>query len=41
MQNCLRNGIVNLFIEKPVTIHKLCQVVRDELLTYQAILNKK
>ena len=31
LQKCLKNGIINLFIEKPVTINRLCRIVKDEV----------
>ena len=40
LANCLKNGIVDMYIEKPVTIQRLCQIVRDEVQAYQVVLNK-
>lgn len=34
-QQCMKDGIVDSFIEKPVTIRDLCQRVRDEFQVYQ------
>lgn len=41
IQEWLKKGIVNMFIEKPVTIQRLCQIVSDEIQTYEVILNKQ
>jgi len=38
----MEEGIIDSTIEKPVTIHRLCQRVKDELNTYEPkIENKK
>jgi DNA-binding NtrC family response regulator len=37
----LREGIIDSFIEKPVTINQLCQRVRDEFQVYQLASNLK
>ncbi len=34
-QHYLQEGIINSFMEKPVTINQLCQRVRDEFQVYQ------
>jgi DNA-binding NtrC family response regulator len=34
-QRCMQEGIIDSFIEKPVTINQLCQRVRDEFQVYQ------
>ena len=34
-QHYMQEGIIDSFIEKPVTINQLCQRVRDELQVYQ------
>lgn len=41
LQKYLKDGIINLFIEKPITIHRLCQIVSDEIHNHQVILNKR
>ena len=33
-QKYLRDGIIDSFLEKPITIHRLCQKVKDEVETY-------
>lgn len=33
-QKYLKDGVVDSFVEKPITIHRLCQEVRDEIETY-------
>lgn len=40
-QRYLREGIIDSFIEKPVTINQLCQRVRDEFQVYQLASNLK
>jgi response regulator RpfG family c-di-GMP phosphodiesterase len=40
-QHYLREGIIDSFIEKPVTISQLCQRVRDEFQVYQLASNLK
>ena len=40
-QKYMKDGIIDTTIEKPVTIHRLCQRVRDELQVYQMALNLK
>lgn len=40
-QKYMKEGIIDSTIEKPVTIHRLCQRVRDELNVYQLALNLK
>jgi DNA-binding NtrC family response regulator len=40
-QHYLREGIIDSFIEKPVTINQLCQRVRDEFQVYQLASNLK
>src|SRR6266498_5797050 len=41
-QQYMKEGIIDSTIEKPVTIHRLCQRVKDELNTYEPkIENKK
>lgn len=40
LQKCLENGIINLFMEKPITINRLCRIVKDEVQTYLTILNR-
>ena len=38
----MKNGVIDTTIEKPVTINKLCQRVKDELDTHKlTITNKK
>ena len=34
-------GIIDSTIEKPITIHRLCQRVKDELQKYQLTVEKK
>lgn len=34
-QRCMQEGIIDSFIEKPVTINQLCQRFRDEFQVYQ------
>ena len=34
-QRCMQEGIIDSFIEKPVTINQLCHRVRDEFQVYQ------
>jgi DNA-binding NtrC family response regulator len=36
-QEYMKKGIIDSTIEKPVTIHRLCQRVRDELEIYQTM----
>ena len=33
-QKYLKVGMIDSFVEKPITIHRLCQKVRDEIETY-------
>jgi DNA-binding NtrC family response regulator len=33
-QKYLKDGVIDSFVEKPITIHRLCQKVRDEVETY-------
>ncbi|RPI81703.1 MAG: response regulator [Nitrosopumilales archaeon] len=33
-QKYLKDGIIDSFLEKPITINRLCQEVRDEIATY-------
>ncbi|HMG39628.1 MAG TPA: response regulator [Nitrososphaeraceae archaeon] len=33
-QKYLKDGIIDTFVEKPITINRLCQEVRDEVETY-------
>jgi DNA-binding NtrC family response regulator len=40
-QNYLEVGIINSFIQKPVKIDRLRQIVRDEFRTYQSEFNDK
>ncbi|HEX2305665.1 MAG TPA: response regulator [Nitrososphaeraceae archaeon] len=40
-QRYLQEGIIDSFIEKPVTINQLCQRVRDEFQVYQLATNLK
>jgi response regulator of citrate/malate metabolism len=40
-QKYMKNGIIDSTVEKPVTINRLCQKVRDELQVYQMALNLK
>ena len=40
-QKYMKDGIIDTTIEKPVTIQRLCQRVRDELQVYQMALNLK
>jgi DNA-binding NtrC family response regulator len=40
-QKYMKDGIIDSTIEKPVTIYRLCQRVRDELQVYQMALNLK
>lgn len=40
-QKYMKDGIIDSTIEKPVTIHRLCQRVRDELPVYQMAINLK
>ena len=35
--NCLKTVVVNKFVEKPITIQRLCHIVRDEWQSYQVI----
>lgn len=37
-QRYMQDGIIDSFIEKPVTINQLCQRVRDEFQVYQLVL---
>ena len=37
-QKYMKDGIIDTTIEKPVTIYRLCQRVRDELQVYQMAL---
>jgi response regulator RpfG family c-di-GMP phosphodiesterase len=34
LQKYLNDGVVDSFVEKPITINRLCQKVRDEIETY-------
>ena len=34
LQKYLNDGVVDSFVEKPITINRLCQKVRDEIQTY-------
>lgn len=36
-QQYMKEGIIDSSIEKPVTIHRLCQRVKEQLSTYQVI----
>lgn len=36
----MKEGVIDTTIEKPVTIHRLCQRVKDELENYQIIVRK-
>ena len=38
-QKYMKEGIIDSTIEKPVTISRLCQRVRDEFEVYQLALN--
>ena len=38
-QQYMKEGIIDSFIEKPVTISRLCQIVRDEFEVYQLSLH--
>ena len=40
-QNYLEDGIINSFIQKPVKIDRLRQIVRDEFRIYQSEFNDK
>jgi DNA-binding NtrC family response regulator len=40
-KNYLKEGIIDSFIENPITINRLCQRVRDEFGLYQLALNYK
>jgi DNA-binding NtrC family response regulator len=40
-QQYMKQGIIDSFIEKPVTINRLCQRVRDEFEVYQLALKIK
>jgi len=40
-QQYMKEGVIDSTIEKPVTINRLCQRVRDELEVYQLALNLK
>ena len=33
-QKFLKDGVIDSFIEKPITVHRLCQKVRDEIETF-------
>ena len=33
-QKYLKDRVIDSFVEKPITIHRLCQKVRDEVETY-------
>jgi hypothetical protein len=33
-QKYLKDGIIDSFLEKPISINRLCQEVRDEIETY-------
>jgi response regulator RpfG family c-di-GMP phosphodiesterase len=33
-QKYLKDGVIDTFVEKPITINRLCQEVRDEVETY-------
>ena len=35
LQQYLKEGVINSYIEKPVTIRRLCQKVKDEVQIYQ------
>ncbi|HZA70036.1 MAG TPA: response regulator [Nitrososphaeraceae archaeon] len=39
-QQYMKEGIIDASIEKPVTIHRLCQRVKEELQSYQIALSK-
>lgn len=39
-QPYMKEGVIDTTIEKPVTIHRLCQRVKDELENYQVTLKK-
>ena len=39
-QSYMKEGVIDTTIEKPVTIHRLCQRVKDELENYQVTLKK-
>jgi DNA-binding NtrC family response regulator len=39
-QSYMKEGVIDTTIEKPVTIHRLCQRVKDELENYQLTLKK-
>lgn len=34
LQKYLNDGVIDSFVEKPITINRLCQKVRDEIETY-------
>jgi len=36
----MNEGIIDTSIEKPVTIHRLCQRVKEELENYQTVITK-
>ena len=40
-QSYMKEGVIDTTIEKPVTIHRLCQRVKDELENYQVTLKNK
>jgi DNA-binding NtrC family response regulator len=39
-QKYMKEGIIDLFIEKPITIDKLCQNVSDQIGAYEQKMNK-
>jgi DNA-binding NtrC family response regulator len=39
-QQYMKEGIIDTSIEKPVTVHRLCQRVKEELQSYQIALTK-
>ena len=40
-QNYMKEGVINSTIEKPVTMNRLYQRIREELHAYQAGINRK
>ena len=40
-QKYMKKGIIDSTIEKPVTIHRLCQRVKDELNAYELKIENK
>jgi response regulator RpfG family c-di-GMP phosphodiesterase len=41
LKNCVKENVINKFIQKPITIKELCQEVNNQVHAYQLVWNMK